>query len=386
MNENTLLFATNVFVFILCGGLLILIPRLTRNSYLFGVKIPPEEQDCPEARQIKKQYMFTSLLGAGIGIILCTIQFIMWQDITFIATLYLPLLIIPIFFAAFIPNWKKAVRLKEKRGWKVSNALFADTSSFNTNRNLSTLPWQWYAAGLVVILATVIVAVVQFPYIPDRIPVHLGANMEPTRWADKSWGSVLMMPLINAAMLAVMFLAALVIEKGRLQIDPDNPRLSFAQHRIYRRRMGNALGFMSLALNIFLAPLGMAMLFPDSSFWNTQIILWLSIIMICIAPLSIIGVFIKTGQGGCKVKIDLDDIDSGENSKTPKMSGRGDDRYWLLGMFYYNPDDPALLVEMRFGSKFSFNYARPLAKIVTMLFIIAFIVLYVWLTIFITTA
>lgn len=45
-----------------------------------------------------------------------------------------------------------------------------------------------------------------------------------------------------------------------------------------------------------------------------------------------------------------------------KIIDRDDDRYWIGGMLYYNPDDPALLVEKRVGLGWDFNYAKPAAK------------------------
>lgn len=37
----------------------------------------------------------------------------------------------------------------------------------------------------------------------------------------------------------------------------------------------------------------------------------------------------------------------------------GDDRYWKLGISYFNPDDPAVFLTKRFGVGWTFNYARP---------------------------
>ncbi|MGC4106188.1 MAG: DUF5808 domain-containing protein [Thermomicrobiales bacterium] len=37
------------------------------------------------------------------------------------------------------------------------------------------------------------------------------------------------------------------------------------------------------------------------------------------------------------------------------------DAHWKLGMIYYNPDDPALWVEKRFGIGYTTNMARPAA-------------------------
>jgi len=52
------------------------------------------------------------------------------------------------------------------------------------------------------------------------------------------------------------------------------------------------------------------------------------------------------------------------------------DECWKLGQFYYNPQDPALLVERRFGLGYSPNFAKPLSWIVvTVLVIVPIIVL-----------
>src|SRR5258708_37745812 len=46
---------------------------------------------------------------------------------------------------------------------------------------------------------------------------------------------------------------------------------------------------------------------------------------------------------------------------------RTPDRYWKLGIFYFNRDDSAVLVEKRFGLGYSLNFARPTAWILLLL-------------------
>ena len=41
-----------------------------------------------------------------------------------------------------------------------------------------------------------------------------------------------------------------------------------------------------------------------------------------------------------------------------------DDRYWYAGVFYTNPDDPALFVPKRFGLGWTLNFGHPQAKLV----------------------
>ena len=41
-----------------------------------------------------------------------------------------------------------------------------------------------------------------------------------------------------------------------------------------------------------------------------------------------------------------------------------DARYWYAGVFYTNPDDPALFVPKRFGLGWTLNFGHPQAKLV----------------------
>lgn len=54
---------------------------------------------------------------------------------------------------------------------------------------------------------------------------------------------------------------------------------------------------------------------------------------------------------------------------------RDDDRYWYGGMFYYNPDDPAMFVPRRFGLGWTINFGNPrgrLFMIVILLMVLLF--------------
>jgi uncharacterized membrane protein len=44
---------------------------------------------------------------------------------------------------------------------------------------------------------------------------------------------------------------------------------------------------------------------------------------------------------------------------------RDDDRYWLGGVMYYNPDDPAVLVPNRNDRGWTPNVGHPLGKLLT---------------------
>ncbi|WP_143033216.1 DUF5808 domain-containing protein [Tindallia californiensis] len=72
----------------------------------------------------------------------------------------------------------------------------------------------------------------------------------------------------------------------------------------------------------------------------------------------ILGIFVVAwhiGQSAERVKVDT------EESAGSDLLPTDDDQYWKWGMFYYNPDDPAIWIEKRFGIGWTLNFANPVA-------------------------
>jgi uncharacterized membrane protein len=71
----------------------------------------------------------------------------------------------------------------------------------------------------------------------------------------------------------------------------------------------------------------------------------------------------RYGQGGARLE-----RAAGE---APLTDGLADNRRWVLGMFYVNRDDPAFLVEKRFGLGYTINFGNPVAVTLLVLFVAA---------------
>jgi uncharacterized membrane protein len=88
----------------------------------------------------------------------------------------------------------------------------------------------------------------------------------------------------------------------------------------------------------------------------------------------------RLGQGGSRMAT----ADGSRlTSSTVPIGDRTPDRYWKLGILYFNRDDPAVLVEKRFGLGYSLNFARPIAWMIVLLALIGPLVpilahLYLW--------
>ena len=176
----------------------------------------------------------------------------------------------------------------------------------------------------------------------------------------------------NAPVLATFFTTILMIaihfmiRRSKQQISARKPKTSKHQIQLFRYYWSEYL----LMLNILIT----VQIFINSI--NFMGYLSLSSKMIGIFNVSVLAtilfytvfLIIKTGQSGSRLKVDFDE----EEQKVEEVD---DDKYWKLGHFYYNPNDPSFFIEKRIGIGWTLNFGRPLAVVVFFGFII-FIILY----------
>ena len=82
---NLICFVMNLCIAVLMGALMPLLPVLTRKSFLFGVKILEEQQSCPEAKGMKKNYITLCLAGSAVLTALMVAQYLVVPDLTLTA-------------------------------------------------------------------------------------------------------------------------------------------------------------------------------------------------------------------------------------------------------------------------------------------------------------
>ena len=397
-----MLFGINLITMLAVVCTIGIAPIITRKSLLFGVRIPEEAAKTTEAVKMKKNYIITMIIGGVLVLAILVAQYLLFPDISLLATLYLPLIMMAFQFITFVLSWKKATALKAKNNWTVPRTTTVDTKSAVQREQTWNLPKGWYIVSGLIVVALIVLSLVKYPSLPPVIPTNWGVDMKPDAWTDKSFWSVLMMPIITVALLAGMMLGNIVLYRTKLQVSSEKPEVSYAQHRIYRKMMSEALGIMTLILTIFL---GVFQLMTIDVFIPSQtVMVVMTIVMIVASCFPCVYVYFKAGQGGCKLDIGAEDVgeiagqarnDIEKIANTPAMANgggtkvskatlkfnRGDDKFWKLGMFYYNEDDPAMFVEDRFGTNSGFNYARTSSKVITALLIVTILAVYIGTTI-----
>ena len=372
---NAFLFVSNICAAVLVGALLPIIPFLTRKSFLFGVKVPPEAQATDEAKKLKCNYIIVTTAGAIIVLVASIVQFIIAPNYTIITVLYYPFVLIAVQLGVFVPSHKKALKLKSRLNWNVTEIQFADTKASFTRGNLSSMHRFWYIISFLIVLASFVIALVKYPTLPDSIPTHWDFNVQPDAWKDKSIGTVLSMPIINLGIFLFTWFIGVLIEKTKLQIDHKEPAKSFAQHKKYRSIMGHGLGFFSVVFVFMFFISGLMPLYPDFT-----VPLWLTMSLGIGSCLPICIIAVRAGQSGVLLKVSTIEVSAAFGDDLEKNSAMSDDRLWIWGMFYFNPEDPAYLVGDRFGGNIGFNYSHLPVKIGAAILLAALVVCYIWMT------
>jgi len=221
--------------------------------------------------------------------------------------------------------------------------------SFGVAPRAARLPGGWTAqVGPFAILAGVgIYLRSRWDDIPTRFPVHWGIDGQPNGWSARTVAGVYGPLLLGTAIIALIAISSFAISRLRgstRSVGTSSVASEFA-HRIsiflliveyFLAAIFSLVGFLPLTGS----PGVMPVLIVTGAF-----LLALIFLMAWSAKAQ--------GQGTTRGPAP---IAMPSESSVPE-------KHWKLGIFYFNKDDSALLVEKRFGVGYTLNFAHPSAWI-----------------------
>ncbi|SDK27249.1 DUF1648 domain-containing protein [Sediminibacillus albus] len=335
-------------------------PFITRKTESFGVYIPEDIYQDPLLKEMRKQYV--SITGAlSLMVIAGFFLLVPWLGgSTERVSLSFSVSIVFYMTTAFIVYFvfhKKMKKLKAQKGWteQRQQQVTVDLQFREKKLIFSNL---WFIVSFIISFATLITTFVFYENIPNRIPMQYNFNGEVTNWSDKSYRSVMIMPVMQIYLTLLFLFINTMIANAKQQTSSANPAKSIEQNVQFRRRWSAFIILTGTALTLMFSFIQISFIFPV----NSQL---LTIIPLIFSGGVIVGAIIlsfNTGQGGSRINTGIDS--KGE------VIDRDDDRYWKLGQIYYNKKDPALFLEKRFGIGWTINFARPLAWTVLVLIVL----------------
>ena len=347
----TLILITNIAVIAFVFFIGLIMPSLTRRGVVFAVRIPEAFEDDPDVKDLKKSYLVTySFIGGIFALALAASQFVIHMVVVNAAAFTAGITVqVIIMTAAFLVFRKKMLRLKASKKFMEQagkQVVVADTTFHATIKQVS---WLWFSLPLAVIAAGIIGGFLFYESIPDRFPIHFNMHGEPDGWATKSYPMLFFMPIMQLLITCIMMFVFHIFRRARQQTSAENPKRSALQSRIFRFHWSIFVLVSCVLLVLACSFTHLHMLTIIKIHPSLVGIPFLAAVAIMLVYTLILSV--RLGQGGSRIRI-------AEDSPPAKVITHDDDKYWKAGMFYYNPDDPSVWVEKRFGIGYTLNFAN----------------------------
>ncbi|GAA0344676.1 DUF1648 domain-containing protein [Bacillus carboniphilus] len=325
------------------------LPELSQHDTAFGVKVPKTYQNDSIIKKEKTVYRKWNLIWA-IGL-----SGLLWFPFQLENEALMGLILVLLIFLylglstwTFYQSYKRIKVWKANSDWKEqkSEVVVVDTTSRKDFPKSSML---WFILHGFVTFITIIISISLYKELPNQIPIHFNAQGEADNYVSKTWLSVLSLPFIQVLFIILFAWLHRVIYKAKLKMNPEQPELSKLQGQIFRKKWGTFFIFSSLGLTILFLFIQLSILniwdsswiFPSSMIYTFLVLAWVMILSF------------KYGQSGSRYMKEEMDAHS-------KVIHRDDDQFWIMGQFYFNKEDPSLIVEKRVGVGWTVNLGRPM--------------------------
>jgi len=296
-----------------------MLPNWSRPGIYFAVTVPPEFRETPEGRQILRRYRVQVTAHVAIGLA--------W-----------PSLIVGIVWVAFGPlvtllMARERVMPHAVKPSMVREAVLAPRAAH--------LPGGWLLqlGPFAILAATAIWLHLHWSEIPDRFPVHWGIDGRPNGWSVRTPAGVYGPLVFGASIIAGMAVLTYgILRHTRVQRAPG----SGSVHLDFPHQVAHFL----VAVEFFLAACMSAVaLLPLTS--NPGIVLVLILTVLLLAAIFPLAHWLNKSRAPFADAHPLD------------LAGDGTlDEHWKMGVIYFNPEDPALFVEKRFGIGYTLNFGH----------------------------
>jgi len=328
----------NATLFIFFGYLT---PRVTRPQLLFGVQIDPNSIPPDLPTTLRRKWDIGLLVIFTFALVLIAFTTTTPHPLWLVAQL---LIALAWFFRLYLKLYRQALPY-------AAPASTLRPVELPMRSYSDIVPLVFEALPLALLVGSLVTSLLYYTDLPARIPIHFNLAGQPDGWTDKSLAVVFGLWVVNALLYAMLTLICVYTPRSsRLATRP-----SMKQSLAVRRRFIEALiRYLFVTKTLVVAVLALAHGWTlaaalDASVNLGIIMAMLGIVTLLVAIGGAIRLAITYGQGGSRLLKASDEHLEGSAA---------DQSAWRLGVFYYNPNDPSLFVEKRFGIGLTLNFGN----------------------------
>lgn len=342
------------FILIMLHFLMEAIPGRTRRSIFFAVTVSPDFPATAEGlafvRRFRRELRFHSLTAAVLGALAATVS-LLWAPHAVVL-----IVLIPVFWqlggtVVALQHVRRGVLPHRVQPPRVREATLRPRSE--TER---------FGGGLLILLALPLAMIAcsgwylhaNWARIPDRFATHWNVVGAADGWSNRTFMGVYG-PLLLALPLYLTCAATLWMMRSARRVAASGS--AGAREVRFRRTWQIAIAATASLITGVTCGLAVVLPFRGTSDMPTPMLVFI-IGGNLLWALGLTWMAVRQGQGGSHLPAPLPLSDALSNE--PIGDGTPDEA-WRGGVIYYNPDDPALFVEKRFGIGWDFNWGNKLA-------------------------
>ncbi|HXO26640.1 MAG TPA: DUF5808 domain-containing protein [Thermoanaerobaculia bacterium] len=204
--------------------------------------------------------------------------------------------------------------------------------------------------------------------LPEHFPIHWGFDGRPNGWANRNPAGVFGPLLIAAVVAGSMALFGSLLRRDR---NTRGAAAAGAAERRFRRAVLWSLlatEYLLVLVSIQVSLLPLAAAAAGGTAGPPRIAPFVALILLFVVIVTVI--LARVGRGA-RLEAARDRVASQEPGDSPESR-------WKAGIFYVNPDDPALFVQKRLGIGYTLNFAHPLSWLILGLSILAPLAVAAW--------
>jgi Family of unknown function (DUF5808)/Protein of unknown function (DUF1648) len=342
-------------------------PHLTRPDLFFGVTVQPWLRSTPEGRGVVRRYRLwiaaNTLIALGIVFGLRNVSAPLGS---LLGTAWQILGGYAVYAGArhwVLPHSTAPTTLRE------ADIALRGGTGLPGGGSLHLGPYVLLAAAAIYLQT-------HWDTLPQRYPIHWGLDGRPNGWSSRTTMGVFSPLLVGLLVTTTVLLTAILMQRRTRPIQVTGAP-GHAERR-FRRAIGWLL--LAAAYQATLSAIGAAFLpLWDTPTWrplNPPVVVGLTIgsgILVILFAL----ILASMGQGGSRL-VHAAPPHPGA-PVPPPIGDRTPDSCWKGGVFYYNPDDPALWVEKRFGIGYTLNFAYLSAWLIMAALLLGIPAILIWL-------
>lgn len=311
----------------------------SKRKMIFGVRDNPKFHEGDAEAKLKAVAGSCRKAALLITAIVCLISVILLILPATGITMLLWMILVFALFAVAVPFAKGNIELKNLKkelGITKSGVVYTDITNTDTVHALK-LPWL-ILPNVIALAGTVAAVLIDF-----RVINVIDVACE--KYALTTLSS-------SFLLLAVMFfLIGIMMDNTRNMVISKDSNVNANYNRAKKKNWSDLIVAFSWANALFLIGYTIIVIFMDNEAVILAGLLAYTFIMMTVCVIGAVNQ--KAIERRYERDTDLDLLD--------------DDDFWVLGMFYYNPNDTRINVEKRFGYGATVNVGHPAGKVIMIL-------------------